>query len=132
MLKRNISTLRAASIGIANIVSGGIFIVNGVAAAIAGPPVILSFVLAGTVALLTALSNAELSSFIEETGVSYVFTKRAFEMFWAFLLGRFKYFDSIVGAAAVSVGFAAYFTETFGLNDILSIIIATMGLPAEY
>ena len=128
-LKRNVGTFGAASVGIANIIGAGIFVLSGVAAGIAGPAVILSFLIAGMIAMLTALSAAELSSFITETGASYAYTKKAFGRFWSFLVGWFKYFDYMVGGAAVSVGFAAYLTSLFGLEGPLPILIAAIGLP---
>jgi len=131
-LKRNVGLFGAASVGIANIIGAGIFVVSGVAAGLAGPSVILSFLLAGFIALMTALSSAELASFITETGASYAFTKRAFGKFLGFLVGWFKYFDYVAGAAAVSVGFAAYFTELFGLTGALPLILAAMGLPIAF
>ena len=81
---------------------------------------------------MTALSSAELSSFITETGASYAFTKKAFGRFPSFLVGWFKYFDYIAGAAAVSVGFAAYFTSLFGLSGELPLLLAAMGLPVVF
>ena len=128
-LKRNIGTFGAASVGIANIIGAGIFVLSGVATGIAGPAVILSFLIAGIIAMLTALSAAELSSFITDTGASYAYTKRAFGRFWSFLVGWFKYFDYMVGGAAVSVGFAAYFTSMFGLEGALPMLLAAIGLP---
>jgi APA family basic amino acid/polyamine antiporter len=128
-LKRNLGVFGAASVGIANIIGAGIFVLSGVAAGIAGPAVILSFLIAGVIAMLTALSAAELSSFITETGASYAYTKKAFGRFWSFLVGWFKYFDYMVGAAAVSVGFAAYFTSVFGLEGTTPVLVAAIGLP---
>lgn len=128
-LKRNVGTFGAASVGIANIIGAGIFVLSGVAAGIAGPAVIFSFLIAGVIAMMTALSAAELSSFITETGASYAYTKRAFGRFWSFLVGWFKYFDYLVGGAAVSIGFAAYFTSVLGLEGVLPIILAAVGLP---
>jgi len=128
-LKRNVGTFGAASVGIANIIGAGIFVLSGVAAGIAGPAVIISFLIAGIIAMMTALSAAELSSFITDTGASYAYTKRAFGRFWSFLVGWFKYFDYMVGGAAVSVGFAAYFTSLFGLKGTLPVLLAAIGLP---
>ena len=128
-LKGDIGTFGAASVGIANIIGAGIFVLSGVAAGIAGPAVILSFLIAGIIAMLTALSAAELSSFITETGASYAYTKKAFGRLWSFLVGWFKYFDYMVGGAAVSVGFAAYLTSLFGLEGNAPILIAAIGLP---
>ena len=129
LLKREIGTFGAASIGITNIIGAGIFVLSGVAAGLAGPSVIISFLLAGFVSLLTAFSSAELTSFITETGGGYAFTKRAFGRFWSFLVGWVGYFDSLVGAASVSVGFAAYFTTLFGLEGAIPLIFAAFCLP---
>ncbi len=128
-LKRNLGLWAVTSLGIANIIGAGIFVISGVAAGLAGPSVIFSFLIAGTIALLAALSYAELSSFVHETGASYAFTKRAFGRFWSFVVGWFNYFDYIVGAAAVSIGFAAYFTELLGLEGGTALIFSAVGLP---
>lgn len=128
-LKRNLGLLGVTSLGIANIIGAGIFVISGVAAGLAGPSVIFSFLIAGSIALMAALSYAELSSFIHETGASYAFTKRAFGRFWSFVVGWFNYFDYIVGAAAVSIGFAGYFTELFDLQGDTSLILSAVGLP---
>ncbi len=128
-LKRSVGLFGAASVGIANIIGAGIFVVSGVAAGLAGPSVVLSFFLAGLIAMMTALSAAELSSFITETGASYAFAKRAFGRFWSHLVGWFKYFDYMAGGAAVSVGFAAYFTALFGLTGAAPLIIVAVALP---
>ncbi|MBI4018761.1 MAG: amino acid permease [Candidatus Aenigmarchaeota archaeon] len=128
-LRRTVGVWGATSVGIANIIGAGIFVLSGVAAGIAGPSVILSFFIAGFIALMTALSAAELSSLITETGASYAFTKKAFGRFWSFLVGWFKYFDYTVGAAAVSVGFAAYFAAFFGMNGPTALALSAVGLP---
>ena len=109
-LKRSLGFWGATGIGIGAIIGTGIFVLIGVASGIAGPAVILSFIIAGFVALLTGLSTAELSSFIHESGGSYIYATKAFGAFPGFVVGWMKSFDYIVGASAVSVGFAAYFT----------------------
>ena len=67
-LTRTLDFWGAMGIGIGAIIGTGIFVLIGVASGIAGPAVILSFTIAGFVALLSGLSTAELSSFIHETG----------------------------------------------------------------
>lgn len=61
-----------------------------------------------------------------------LYTKRAFGRFPSFLVGWFYYFDYIAGAAAVSIGFAAYFTMLFGLSGPLPIIVAAISLPIVF
>ncbi|HOI72331.1 MAG TPA: APC family permease [Methanobacterium sp.] len=122
-LKRDLGVWGAASIGIGAIIGTGIFVLLGVAAGLAGPSVIFSFIIAGITALLTGLSSAELSSFITEEGGSYIYTTKAFGKFPGFVIGWIKSFDYIIGASAVSIGFASYFTYFLHLPPIRSTII---------
>jgi basic amino acid/polyamine antiporter, APA family len=107
-LQRTLGVWSAAAVSIGAIIGAGIFVLIGVASGIAGPSVILSFILAGLVALFTALSAAELSSFITDSGGSYIYTHHAFGRFWGFLVGWMQSADYIIGASAVSIGFAGY------------------------
>jgi basic amino acid/polyamine antiporter, APA family len=127
-LNRSLGFWGATGIGIGAIIGTGIFVLIGVASGIAGPAVILSFVIAGFVALLTGLSTAELSSFIHESGGSYIYTTKAFGQFPGFVVGWMKSFDYIVGASAVSVGFAAYFAYFVGIPAAMGtlVIVATI------
>jgi amino acid transporter len=53
----------------------GIFVLSGQAAAeYAGPSIIISFILAGIVALLSALSMSEMSSVMSSSGSAYTYT----------------------------------------------------------
>ncbi|HVP94625.1 MAG TPA: amino acid permease [Methanoregulaceae archaeon] len=122
-LKRSLGFWGAAGIGIGAIIGTGIFVLIGVASGIAGPAVILSFIIAGFVALLTGLSTAELASFIHESGGSYIYTTKAFGEFPGFVVGWMKSFDYIVGASAVSVGFAAYLTYFIGIPATTSTLV---------
>lgn len=123
-LKRTLGLWTAAGIGIGAIIGTGIFVLIGVAAGLAGPSVILSFMIAGFVALLSGLSAAELSSFITEAGASYIYTTKAFGAFPGFIVGWMKSFDYIVGASAVSLGFAAYFTYLIGIPPLTATLVA--------
>jgi APA family basic amino acid/polyamine antiporter len=130
-LKRELTLFDLVDIGISQIIGAGIFVVSGIAAGIAGPSVILSFWIAGLVALLTALTTAELSSIITETGSSYAYTKIAFGKFFGFLVGWMRYFDNVVSISAVALGFSAYiisfffpfFSQIFSIISSIALII---------
>ncbi|HVN65641.1 MAG TPA: amino acid permease [Methanomicrobiales archaeon] len=122
-LKRTLGLWGAAAVGIGAIIGTGIFVLIGVASGISGPAVIISFLIAGFTALLTGLSTAELSSFITEAGGSYIYTTRAFGKFPGFVIGWMKSFDYIVGASAVSIGFAAYFAYLVGLPPAVGTLV---------
>ena len=63
-LRRNLSARHLVGFGIGVVIGTGIFTLTGVEARdTAGPAVVLSFAIAGVVALLAALCYAELASF---------------------------------------------------------------------
>ena len=130
-LKRHLGLWGSTSIAIGAIIGAGIFVLSGVASGLAGPAVILSFLIAGIAAFLTALSAAELSSFITEAGGSYIYTDKAFGKFWGFLVGWMQTFDYIVGASAISVGFAGYFVYFVGIPPTAQnvIILVAIAMP---
>lgn len=131
-LKRGLGLIGATDIGIGAIIGAGIFVLSGVAAGLSGPSVILSFILAGVTAFLTALSSAELSSFITEAGGSFIYAEKAFGPRWGFLVGWTKSFDYVVGSAAVAIGFAAYLGPLIGLSGPLFTIVVAAALPLAF
>ena len=61
-LSRTLSLFTITMIGVGAMIGAGIFVLTGIAAGVAGPALVLAFVLNGAVALLTAASYAELGS----------------------------------------------------------------------
>jgi APA family basic amino acid/polyamine antiporter len=107
-LKRTLSLLDAVSIGLGAIIGAGIYVVVGIASGAAGPGVMLSVILAGIIALFTALSFAALSSTITKEGGAYEYVYELISPSLGFLTGWFWIFGQIVAGAAVSLGFATY------------------------
>lgn len=107
-------------------IGGGIFSLAGTqAATMAGPAVIISFVIAAVVSLLAALSYAELSSTIPTAGSVYTFAYVAFGELWAWIVGWALVLELVVAAAVVSRIWASYFTATLdgfeiGIPDFLA------------
>src|SRR5919199_521763 len=73
-LKRSVSAIQLTAMGIGAIIGTGIFVVIGKGAGIAGPGVILSFVLAAIACTFSALSYAELASSIPVSGSAYTYS----------------------------------------------------------
>lgn len=90
------------------IVGGGILVLAGVAFRAAGPSAILAFVLNGVIAVLTALSFAELSSAFPESGGAYVYAKKVLSVRAAFVVGWVLWFAYIVAGVLYALGFSSY------------------------
>jgi APA family basic amino acid/polyamine antiporter len=100
-------------------VGAGIFKLAGEqAATMAGPAVIVSFLIAAVVCLLAALSYAELSSTLPTAGSVYTFAYVAFGELWAWIVGWALILELVVAAALVSRVWAAYFASTLDGFDV--------------
>ena len=109
--KRSIGLLGATAIGVGAIVGGGILALSGVAFSLTGPSAVLAFALNGLIALITALSFAELATAFPQSGGTYAFAKRVLTVRAAFAIGWVVWFASIVAAALYAAGFAAFLIE---------------------
>ncbi len=98
----------ATGIGVGAIVGGGILALAGVAFATTGPAALLAFTLNGVIALLTALSFAELATAFPESGGTYTFARKVLPVRTAFAVGWVVWFASIVAAVLYALGFAAF------------------------
>ena len=104
-------------VGVGAIVGGGILVLAGAAFAATGPSAIVAFALNGVIALLTALSFAEVSSKFPQSGGTYVFAKRVLSVESAFTVGWVVWFASIVAAVLYALGFGQF--AAIAISDIL-------------
>ncbi len=109
-LKPTLGLLDATAIGVGAIIGAGIFVVTGIAAAHAGSAVVVSMVIAAAISLLTALSFAELTAWMPKEGSVYELARRLVSPFVGFLTGWMWIVSNTFGGAAVSLGFAYYFS----------------------
>lgn len=95
---------------------GGILALAGVAFAATGPSAIVAFAINGLIAVLTALSFAELATQFPESGGTYAFAKKVLSVEAAFSVGWVVWFASIVAAVLYAFGFGAF--AVIGLSEI--------------
>ncbi|MEZ4552553.1 MAG: APC family permease [Dehalococcoidia bacterium] len=107
-LKQSIRLWQLVASGVGIVIGAGIYVLVGEAAADAGGLLWVSFLIAGALAALTGLSYAELAALFPRAGAEYEFARQAFGEFVGFMAGWMMIGALLVGAAAVSVGFAHY------------------------
>lgn len=123
-LKRVLSAFDLTFLGIGAIIGTGIFVLTGVAAStLAGPAVVLSFIVAGFACAFAALAYAELASAVGGSGSAYGYSYAAFGELVAWIIGWDLLLEYGVSVAAVANGWSGYF------NNTLTAI--GLGLPAE-
>jgi len=98
-------------IGVAQIIGAGIFVISGVGVKIAGPGILLSFLVAGLACTLAALCYAELASMMPQAGSAYTYAFAIFGEIFAWIIGWDLVLEYGMGAATVAAGWSFYFQD---------------------
>jgi APA family basic amino acid/polyamine antiporter len=107
-LKPTLSWVHLVGLGVGGIVGTGIYTLTGVGAGMAGPAVILSFVVAGIVCAAAALAYAEMATMMPMAGSAYTYTYVALGELLAWIVGWTLILEYTVVCAAVAVGWSGY------------------------
>src|SRR5262245_36251703 len=118
-LRRTLGWPHLVGLGVGAIVGTGIYTLVGESAGIAGPAVILSFIIAGTVCACAALAYAEMATLMPVAGSAYTYTYAVAGELPAWIVGWSLILEYTVVCAAVAVGWAGYaagFLKSIGLD----------------
>jgi APA family basic amino acid/polyamine antiporter len=123
-LRRDLGLMEILMIGIGPNIGSTIFILIGTASGIAGPALILAFVLNFFVTLFTAMAYAELASAFPETGGGYLWIKEGLFPPFGFLGGWMSWVGHCIACSVYALGFGEgmkivfviYGLDLFGLS----------------
>lgn len=110
-LARTIGTFRLTMFGIGATVGTGVFFVMHEAVPLAGPAVIVAFVIAGIAAGLSALCYAEMASAVPVSGSTYSYAYATMGEIVAMVVAACLLLEYGVSTAAVAVGWSGYLNE---------------------
>jgi APA family basic amino acid/polyamine antiporter len=108
-LRTDLSARHLVGFGIGIVIGTGIFTLTGVEARdTAGPAVVLSFAIAGVVAVLAALCYAELAASVPTAGSAYSYAYATVGELIAWIIGWDLFLEFALGAAVVARGWSGY------------------------
>ena len=108
-LKRSLGPMNLILLGVGVIIGAGIFVLTGHAAAtMAGPAIVLSFVIAGIACGFAGLCYAEFASMIPAAGSAYTYAYATLGQFVAWIIGWDLILEYTLGATTVAIGWSGY------------------------
>ncbi|MDA0184904.1 amino acid permease [Solirubrobacter phytolaccae] len=117
-LKRAVGALDLTALGVGAVIGTGIFVIIGEGIGMAGPSVVLSFILAAVTCVFSALCYAELASSIPVSGSAYTYAYATLGELVAWIIGWDLILEYGVSVAGVAVAWGgnlnAFLDSTFG------------------
>ena len=109
-LRRILGPVQLTSLGVGAIIGAGIFVATGAAAHnVAGPALILSYVVAGITCIFAALCYAEFAAMVPVAGSAYTYAYATMGELFAWIIGWDLVLEYAVGSATVATGWSGYF-----------------------
>ncbi|MFA7122950.1 MAG: amino acid permease, partial [Candidatus Delongbacteria bacterium] len=105
-LKKNLGLLEVFSISSGAMISSGLFVLPGIAYLTAGPCMIVSYFIAGVLALFGILSQAELVSAMPKAGGDYFYITRSMGPAVGTINGLIVWFSISLKSAFALIGMA--------------------------
>lgn len=109
----SIGLVSCVAFAVGTMVGAGVFVLSGLAVQRAGPAAIASFVLAGILVLLSALSFAVVASLAPPGGSGYAYVGQALGRRWGFLTSWAFWLGGVIGVAFVLNAFGSYLHDFF-------------------
>jgi len=118
-LRRVLGPVQLTSLGVGAIIGAGIFVATGAAAHnVAGPALMLSYVVAGSACVFAALCYAEFASMVPVAGSAYTYAYTTLGELFAWIIGWDLVLEYAVSAATVTHGASAYFQDLIGIFGV--------------
>jgi len=107
-LKRTLGLFDTVSLSLGSIIGAGIFVLIGAATQMAGPALIISIVIAASIAALNGISVLQLIKKFPKEGGQYEFGYKTVSPLFGFLSGWIWNLSKIITDSVIALGFATY------------------------
>ena len=107
-LKKELGLLDIFCVATGAMISSGLFVLPGLAFAMAGPAVFMSYLIAAILCIPTLLSKAELTTAMPKAGGDYFYIMRGFGPLFGTIAGFSAWFSLSMKGAFALIGMGAY------------------------
>jgi APA family basic amino acid/polyamine antiporter len=131
-LKRVLGPVTLTALGVGAVIGAGIFAATGAAARdVAGPALMVSYLIAGVTCIFAALCYAEFASMAPVAGSAYTYAYTTLGELFAWIIGWDLVLEYAVGASAVANSWSGYFQKVIGKLG-LAVPFLVGGAPHKY